>query len=212
MVWYDRELPIFICGAVGAIIIGDYFLKVPSWFHNTASTLKFWGTILAAFALLLGIYTQSRVNIYHIRNRTPERWWLSIVTFAILFIGFISGFFFGTTHIAYTWLFDNVLQALWTSMLGTTGFYITSAAFRAFRTRTLEATMLLLMGCFVVARNAPALVSLWPGFTTLGDWTMDVVVGGGTRGIVIGAAIGAIATGLRTLIGYETGYLGRVRE
>jgi hypothetical protein len=72
--------------------------------------------------------------------------------------------------------------------------------------------MLLLMGCFVVARNAPALVSLWPGFTTLGDWTMDVVVGGGTRGIVIGAAIGAIATGLRTLIGYETGYLGRVRE
>jgi hypothetical protein len=70
----------------------------------------------------------------------------------------------------------------------------------------------LIAGSFVVARNTPLLLSIWPGFTTIGNWIMDVAVAGGNRGIIIGAAIGAIGTGLKTILGYETGYLGRLRS
>jgi uncharacterized membrane protein len=126
-------------------------------------------------------------------------------------IATVIGLIWSPNHWAFQWMFDNILMTLWMTMVSTTGFFITSAAFRAFRARTLEAAVLLISGSLVVARNTPLLVSFWPGFTTIGNWVMDVAVSSGNRGIIIGAAIGAIATGLRTILGYETGYLGRIR-
>lgn len=207
-----REVPIAICAIVALLMIFDNFFMVPASIHALSTEFKYWGTILAAFTLLLGIITVVRVNIYHISRKTEDRWVLALWSMIVFSISSIIGLLWTPDHPAYLWLYDNILMALWIAMLATTGFFITSAAYRAFRAHTKEAALLLIPGLFVVAKNTPALVAIWPPFLTIGDWIMAVGVGGGTRGLVIGAAIGTIATGLRTILGYETGYLGKLKE
>jgi len=60
--------------------------------------------------------------------------------------------------------------------------------------------------------NAPAgsviFGPLAPQFNDLGDWIMNVPNMAGFRGILIGAAVGAISLGIRVMTGRERGYLG----
>jgi len=87
------------------------------------------------------------------------------------------------------------------------GLLDSSAAYRAFRARTLEAAILLVSGTIVMLANAPVGGSIWGGFTPLKDWIFDVPNMSTMRGITIGAALGALALGARTLMGKERGYL-----
>ncbi|MCL5039724.1 MAG: hypothetical protein M1299_07900, partial [Firmicutes bacterium] len=83
-----------------------------------------------------------------------------------------------------------------------------SASFRAFRARNVEATILLLAGVLVLLGRAPV-GELISGFFPRGaDWLMNVPNIAGNRAILIGAAIGTVATGLRLLLGIDRGYLG----
>jgi hypothetical protein len=61
----------------------------------------------------------------------------------------------------------------------------------------------------LVLMNTPFWDATWPGFATMGNWLNQVPSTAGNRGYIIGAAIGAIAVSLRTMIGKEIGYLGR---
>ena len=45
-------------------------------------------------------------------------------------------------------------------------------------------------------------------FPDLAQWLLDVPSNGGRRAIMMGAAIGAIATGLRVILGLERSHLG----
>ena len=96
-------------------------------------------------------------------------------------------------------------------MFALLAFYIASAAFRAFRARNAEATVLLVAACIVmVARvpmgeNLPLVGEKLPQFM---NWIMDVPNIAARRSIFIGAALGAVATGLRVILGVERSHLG----
>jgi hypothetical protein len=92
------------------------------------------------------------------------------------------------------------------------GFFIATAAYRAFRIRTVEATILLTCGTLVLLKNAPIGAAIWPGFETIGDWIMRVIQTTGWRGVYVGIAIGTVALAVRTWIGQETSWLGEKRE
>jgi hypothetical protein len=212
MSWYRRELPIIIVAAISTLFIVEYFFSVPASVTSVVTELKFWGTILSAFAFFLGVIITVRVQIHHVTRRTPDKWYMSLWTLTVAVIGTAIGLIYGQNHANFQWLYSNIIMPLWLAMTSTTGFFISSAAYRAFRARTVEASFLLLSGCLVILRNAPLFVSFWGGFTGVGNWIMDVVASGAVRGITIGVAIGSIAIGIRTILGYETGYLGALRE
>ncbi len=56
--------------------------------------------------------------------------------------------------------------------------------------------------------NVPIGEKIWSQFPTIGNWLMDVPNLAGQRGMLIGAGIGGIASGLRVLLGIEKSYLG----
>ena len=86
-------------------------------------------------------------------------------------------------------------------------FFITSASYRAFRARNWEAAFVLVSGIIVVMSNAPLFTSSAPFLVTWKDWIFDVPNTATGRGVMIGAALGAIALAVRTLMGIERGYL-----
>ena len=87
-------------------------------------------------------------------------------------------------------------------------FWIASAAFRAFKARTLDATILLCVGIIVMLGNAPIGEIMWSQFPALRSWLMTVPAMAAVRALYIGAAIGGIAVGVRVLLGIERGHLG----
>jgi len=111
------------------------------------------------------------------------------------------------------WIYLYVYNPLQATMFSILAFFVASAAYRAFRARTLEGT-LLLVAAFLVMIGRVSIgywvhtkVS-WLPLPDVQEWIMDVPNTAGQRAILIGSALGVISTSLRMLLGYEQTYLG----
>jgi hypothetical protein len=93
-------------------------------------------------------------------------------------------------------------------MFALLAFYIASAAFRAFRIRSFEAMLLAVAAVLVMLGRVPIGEAIWNGLPKIADWIMNVPNNAAKRAILIGAALGAIATGLKVILGLERNYLG----
>ena len=206
-------LPLIITFVVGVFMLGEFF--VPHWRyqHLKALVLEF-GTIIAGAAFLLGVINLSQVNLPRIMER-KEDWFYKFVMLASMTGMMIIGFWEGPermeTGMIYKWLFDFVLIPLNATMFALLAFYIASAAFRAFRARNAEATVLLIAACIVMLARVPIGEQI-PFFgeylSHFQNWLMDVPNVAARRAIFVGAALGAIATGVRILLGIERSHLG----
>lgn len=115
------------------------------------------------------------------------------------------------------WMYLYILQPLMTSTFAMLAFYVASAAFRAFRAKNLEATLLLVTAFIVLLRSTPlgaTLSGMLPpqlAFLKLDVMTafiMKVPNTAGNRAIMIGIALGIAATSLKVLLGLDRSYLG----
>ncbi len=206
-------IPLVITFFVGVFMVLEFF--IPHWrYHVWTAEFLEWGLILAAGAYVLGLTNLIQVNLPKIARQ--ERDWgykLAMIgsLFATLIIGFVGGQTRHDEGTAYAWLFEFVFTPLNATMFALLAFYIASAAFRAFRARNVEATVLLVAACIVMLARVPMGESL----PFLGDylpqfmnWIMDVPNIAARRAIFIGAALGAVATGLRVILGLERSHLG----
>ena len=99
------------------------------------------------------------------------------------------------------------------TMFSLLAFFIASAAFRAFRIRTVEAGLLAIAALIVMLGRVPIgnLVTGWLPepirLQSVQEWIMNVPQNAAKRAILIGAALGVMATGLRVILGIERSYL-----
>jgi hypothetical protein len=114
----------------------------------------------------------------------------------------------GTQGRVYVWLYDHVFAPCNATMFALLAFFVVSAAFRAFRMRNVEATLLLGAAIILMLAAAPMGAWLSDDLTDVGQWILDIPNNAGRRAIMMGAAIGAIATSLRIILGLERSHLG----
>jgi len=201
-----REIILFITGVVGGLNLFEYFFAVKE-VAAVASTIRTWVVIISAFALGLGIITAFRVHISHVKRKTKGQWPFSIWLMGFFVLLTLIGLW-NTRFIVYDWTFKYVYVALSTTLYAITGFYIFSAAYRAFRARNIEAAILIASGVLILLRNAPIGEAIWKGFPILGEWVLMKGQVGGMRTLTFVAAVGLVAFGIRTLLGMERGYYG----
>lgn len=201
-----REIILFITGIVGGLNLFEYFFAVKE-VAAVASTIRTWVVVISAFALGLGIITAFRVHISHVKRRTKGQWPFSIWLMGFFVLLTLIGLW-NTKFIVYDWTFKNVYVALSTTLYAITGFYIFSAAYRAFRARSIEAAILIVSGVLILLRNAPIGEVIWKGFPILGEWVLMKGQVGGMRTLTFVAAVGLVVYGIRTLLGMERGYYG----
>jgi hypothetical protein len=209
-----REIPLAITFLVGIFMLVDFF--VPH--HNVsaaAEEMKQWGTIVIAASILLGVGNLIRVHFHKIHRRR-EGWGYSIVTLAIMGIMFGFGGPWGTIEegSTFNWMFLNMQVPLQSTMFSLLAFFIASAAYRAFRLRSAEASLLLIAAIIVMLGRVPLgqlLTRSWPTAFQLPNMT-EVIMAypnmAAFRGILMGAALGVMAMGLRIILGIERSYLG----
>jgi len=172
-----------------------------------------WMVIIAAFALLLGIVSLVQVNIHKIRRRS-RGWGFAIVILVSFAIMTAFGLFGGQgqredgTLYPFTWVFQFAFSPLQSTMFSLLAFYVASAAYRAFRVRNVEATLLLIGALIIMVGRIPFGQMIHPVIPDVAEWVMQFPNTAAQRGIIIGAALGAAAMSIRIMVGIERPYLG----
>ncbi len=114
----------------------------------------------------------------------------------------------GLNNYFYVAFFDNIMIPIQATMFSLLAFYIASAAYRAFRARTLLSTILLVAALIIMIRFVPmGPISVW--VSELSSWLLKIPNMAAKRAIFIGVGLGMVATAIKVLLGVERGYLGR---
>ncbi|UCD06229.1 MAG: hypothetical protein JSV98_03100 [candidate division WOR-3 bacterium] len=202
-----RKIPLGICLIMGIMMIIQFFIPHPVSL-GFASTIYKWVIVLMAFALVLAIGNLIRHHTLKIRKR-KEDWPYSIVTLfgmtAMAVIGLIWGV---DPDSLYQRIFLNILAPLGGTMFALLAYYMASAAYRAFRARSLEATLLLISAFIVMIGFMPFGQYVHTRFPAFAEWVMQVPNMASQRGILLGVAFGSIATALKIILGIERSWLG----
>ena len=114
----------------------------------------------------------------------------------------------GPSGRVFVWMYDHVFATCNATMFALLAFFVASAAFRAFRARNIEAGLLLAAAIIVLLARAPIGSAIAGWLPHLAQWILDVPSNGSRRAIMMGAAVAALATGLRVILGLERSHLG----
>jgi hypothetical protein len=210
-----REVPLFITAVIGIFMILSFFVphqlvSVPADFLQTRVI------IVLAFSYFLGGANLLRINFDVIYKRQPGWLYKIVLIVAMLstvIIGAAEGPGFLNPGMKSKWIYDYVYSPMQSTMFSLLAFFIASAAFRAFRIRTLEAGLLAAAALIVMLGRVPLgnVMTAWLPETlrlqAIQEWIMEVPQNAAKRAILIGAALGVMATGLRVILGIERSYL-----
>lgn len=221
-----REIPLFLTASIGAIMILGFFVPHP-WASVPADFLQQCAVIVVAFGYVLGGANVFKVSLEAVSKRERD-WPYKLVLIAGLVVTMVFGLFidrakFQTNGTFSLWLYDHLYSPMNATMFSLLAFFIASAAFRAFRIRSTEAALLAIAALIVMIGRVPigdaTLKAIfdhpglpdWVRHFAIGpvqQWIMDFPQNAAKRAILIGAAMGVMATGLRVILGIERSYLG----
>lgn len=202
-----RQIPLLIVIILGFIFAVHTFVphKVSADFYDWYQS---WIKAISPFMVLLGIMSLFMVNTAKIRRKIPN-WQYSVVTLLSLAVTSAVGFIWGTLEgTPFMWLFKNVQMPMGATMFSLLAFYIASAAYKAFRARSLEATVLLVAAIIVMLGQVPIGMSISKWIPETSTWILNVPNLAAKRGIALGVGLGMTATSLKILLGIERTYLG----
>ena len=226
-----RNVPLLITALGGFVLIIAYFIPATQGWGEVAAI---WFDILASIAFILGGGNLLKIHLKKISDKSVG-WAYSAITLAAfvitLFVGlgkvgvnpnpqypdYVLSGHYREIGSPFWWLYEYAFKPLTATMFAMLAFYISSAAFRAFRAKNLEAILLLSTAFIILLGRTFAGVYLTAWFP---DWMsglkienltifiMSVFNTAGNRAIMIGIALGIASTSLKVLLGVDRSYLG----
>jgi len=223
----------------------DGFVEgVAFWLSDAVPHVSNFANILTAFILGLGIYSIGRIHLRKLLKMQKD-WEFSLVLILCIIAMIVFGYLdwiarlgengsklqdeanWGFIQYGKDLLFDGLLQTLDAAMFSMIAFFILSAAYRAFRIRSIESTILLaaalivmvsLMGLIVTIQDR-TVASLAGGdpdhfvnnlkLSVVAGWIRGNIQTPAIRAIEFGIGIGALAMGLRLWLSLERGASAR---
>jgi len=208
-----RYIPIVILAGLALFSAGDTLLLEPTY-NSLATSGRSASAVISAFAVGLSVMLLSRNHARRImRKRTVvESSVLLICLWSMLVVGFFRFVVYGirpSGDYMVQRLFNGIVAPGDSTIYAILAFFIASAAYRAFRARTIEATILLVAGIVVMLGKAPIGELLWGGLPDVSNWILNVINTAGSRVILMSAILAMIALYIRIILGYERGWMGR---
>jgi hypothetical protein len=168
-----------------------------------------WTQTIAIFTLLVGITGMLKYNLEKV-SRKKSGYGYNIVTIAGVLAMALTGLIWGRSEgTPFVWIFDHVQSPMQATVFSLLSFFVASSAYRGFKARNTEATLLLVAALLVMIGRVPIGDFISSYFPKIANWILDVPSMTARRGIFIGIALGTIATSLRVILGVERTYLGR---
>lgn len=208
-----RQLfPVAVAIGVGLVTLLDQFIS-NSALDVIGATLVAWTALIAGFALLLGLINLLLFHVRRIIKREPQ-WFSSILVLVTALLVFLIALPSGGTSTASLWVLQYLYRPLEASFLALVVFFIGTAVYRALRVRgptdtsarRWEMALFAVSAVVVLIGSVPFTSLLTPLLPAAREWIVNVPALAGVRGILLGVALGVLATGLRLLTGIDRPY------
>ena len=186
-----KEIPVAITLILAILYVAANYFTGVGFLDAAKERLDRWYLVVAAWAVLVGSINLSQIHGRRISQRR-EGWvfsvWLLICLFGMMFFGiFIAK---NASHPGWTFLYNQLIAPMNATVYSTIVFYIGSAAYRAFRVRSPEASVLLITALIMMLGRVPLgrmLLGGHPALSQMADWILNVPNAAGMRSIHIGA-------------------------
>jgi hypothetical protein len=218
-----RRFPLLLVFVFGILGIIPYYIPHATYQNFDNAMRNDFLRILSAFAIILGLVSLVRVHQDKIK-RKRENWQYSyvliigfLISGIIGLLGGVEGELFLPTRIQIAGLqfqFDiqtlylNIIVPLGSTMFCLLAFFMASAAYRAFRARSVESSLLLAASFVIMIGVLPLADRISTQLPSFAQWIMDIPNVAAKRGITFGIALGGIATSLKIILGIERSWLG----
>jgi hypothetical protein len=200
-----KTLPIIAASGCGAFMLLDYLVASPG-IDAIGAVLGEGVAIMAAFALLLGVLNLLAVHAKRLASRGERRLpTLALILSLLITLGVGVA---QPSGAALSWILDHAYLPLQSTMTALMAFFVVTAAYRAFRLRSVDAAILLLTSLVLLLAQLPLGGMISPHLRLLRLWLLAVPVTAGVRGLILGVALGAMATSLRILLAIDQPYAG----
>jgi hypothetical protein len=232
----SRTVPVLIASLVGFVMIFAYFFPNLLWLRQTAEDWFAIITTIAIIygGLTLSLHHLKKISDGEAGWGYSA---VTLIAFTItIVVGFLkvgvvpetakyldrawSGPFLQEGG-AFWWIYQYLFSPVVSTMFALLAFYVASAAFRAFRAKNFEAILLLVTALIILLgqtkdRELTNLFMPTPADGSLAyqpilittEFIRKTIVTAGQRAIMIGVALGVVATSLRILLGLDRSYLG----
>jgi hypothetical protein len=215
MLW-KKQIPLAITFIMGLIFGIQYFVP-----HRISDNLFYsyidWGIVIGIFGAILAFVSFYRAHIVRIKRKAPA-WPYSLIAIAVSLIMILFGFIQGKeSGSVFSNMYFYVLVSIEGTMFSLLAFYISSAAYRAFRARSMQATALLIAAIIVMLGRIPLgdQISLWkliwpsaPAFSDIANWILTVPNMAAKRAMQLGIGLGVMMMSLKIVLGIERSYMG----
>jgi len=217
---FRAPVSVAIAAGVGIIVLAGYFFGT-----NAAGEITILGilrdyflqgaVVVAGVAMLVGVYNLASTHAKKIRQGEGAVY--SLITLLALIVTLIIGsydlvmtYWQGAPGMQWTsWIFENIQLPVETSLMAILVVSLTYAAIRLLSRRLNFMSGIFALTVFTLLVTAiPAVSAQFSLIADLRTWIMGVLSVGGARGILLGVALGTIATGIRILTGSDRPYGG----
>jgi hypothetical protein len=176
-----------------------------------------WASALTAVALIVGLTNLINVHINKIAEGEGGSFY-SVVLIGAFTLTFLLAFGLGPSGEiagveATNWIFQYVQVPIEISLTALLAVSLVYAAARLLRRKPnlfsvvfVAAALVALLGTSLAGRIAPAFIADLIG--GVHGWLTGVLAASGARGLLIGVALGAVAAGLRVIMGTDRPYGG----
>lgn len=194
--------------AFGGVVLAGYFVKWQTLLELRLLFMR-WAILLSATALLLGILNLLAAHMHKVTQQEGG-WPYSALLIIILLGTLVLGLLFGPDNRVVLSLFEYIQLPVEATLMALLAVSLAVAGVRMVaRRRDVYSLIFIGTALLVLLGTAP-----WPfgggGLTAyfgwLRNWLAQVWAAGAARGIVLGIALGAVATGLRVLLGADRPY------
>lgn len=205
-----RQLPIFLVFLTGTLMVLQYF--VPHQLSQDAFTYaQDYIIVIGILALPVGIYSLMNSTVQKLLHDRKE--WVysgaTVLGFLIMVVTGLKRDWSVDPHGLHRRFFSGILVPAEATLFSMLAFYIASAAYRAFRVRTVLAGILLVTAFVIMLRIIPLPGKLYGANSVLVAWILSVPNLAAKRAIIIGVGLGSIAYSIKILLGIERSYMGR---
>ena len=193
--------------ACGLIVLLGYFFPI---FIGLREAFLEWAVILSAVLLFIGVFHLARVHKNKVMGNQPGRFYsvALLVSLALTLIVVMVGTWIGDIRI-FRWFFNYIQLPIETSLLAILTVVLALAVVRILNRRMNVFTSIFVITLFIVFLGTISIPGLETNpVTGLRNWISQVLAVAGARGILLGIALGTIATGLRVMIGTDRPYGG----
>ncbi len=214
--------------------------SVGSLLNDLTSVFGTISQVLTAFMLGLGIFSILRIHGTRIAKQQKD-WFFSVVLLVTMFSMVVFGYWdfhiraanrtidydnaanWGFVNMGRDFLFEGLLQQMDAAMFSIIAFFILSAAYRAFRARSVEATIMLGTALLVIISLMGAVASGWDSavdriatgsnhdllvnlkISEIANWITKTLQTPAITGIKFGIGLGTLSMALRIWLGLERG-------